>query len=69
MIRKIILLLLSAFLTSFLPTVVLAQSAQSPATESTIVIESDGIAPFDATTSTPAGTDASSNNGVVRNFD
>jgi len=44
-------------------------SPQDPATESTIVIAADGIAPFDATTSAPAGTDANDNNGVVRNFD
>lgn len=44
-------------------------SAQDPATEATIEILADGIGDFDTTTSTPAGTDASSNNGVVRNFD
>ena len=42
---------------------------QAPSTEGIIAIEADGIAPFDATTQTPAGTDADANNGIVRNFD
>ena len=53
----------------FTSTAFAITTPQNPATESTIVIAADGIAPFDATTSTPAGTDANDTNGVVRNFD
>ncbi len=44
-------------------------SPQDPTTETIIAVDQDGIEATDATTSTPAGTDSSDSNGVVKNFD